>query len=214
MSGGTFMGVARRRVAGVVLAATLALSACSGVPGLSAKPEAAPSVPPVTVPTDAATTATPTPTRAAKPARNDLKSGSLTRTIKVPGITARVTYSTPLKVADWTPEVPKPVNVSLTAVRGSKKGQKIYLTRVRANVGVSDGSGSLEGPAPLMDEATINPGFIVTSPFTYGQVFVVPAVDSGGQSLTIDFTYEFLLLVSSRDYAKQTARDSITVPLA
>jgi len=214
MSGGTFMGVARRRVAGVVLAATLALSACSGVPGLSPKPEAAPSVPLVRVPKDAATSASPSPTEPATPSRNDLKSGSITRTIRVPGVTTRVTYSTPLEVASWTPEVSKPVNVSLTAVRGSKRDQKIYLTRVRADVGVSDGSGSLEGPAPLSDEASISPGFIVTSPFTYGQVFVIPAVDGGGQSLTIDFTYEFLLLVSSRDYAKQTARDSITVPLA
>ena len=66
-----------------------------------------------------------------------------------------------------------------------------------------------------MDEANLAPGFIVTFPYTYGQVFLLPAVDAGAQSLTLDFTYEFLLQVApnSRDYAKQTARDSFTVAL-
>lgn len=209
------MGAIRRAGAGLVLATALALTGCA-VPGYGAKSG-------TVVPTPAATSAPPTastpqPQKPVKrvPVRNDLKSGTLKRTFTVSGLTISVDYTTPLSISRWTPGAAKPLNVSLTAYTDGKRAQKIYLTRVRANIGVSDGSGPLNAPDPLVDEANITPGFLVTFPYTYGQVFLVPAVDVGAQSLTLDFTYEFLLQVSptSHDFTKQTARDSITVPLA
>ena len=55
----------------------------------------------------------------------------------------------------------------------------------------------------------------MTFPYTYGQDFVVPSLDEGATSVTLDFTYEFLLQVSkdSRDYYKQTAIDTLVVPI-
>ena len=55
----------------------------------------------------------------------------------------------------------------------------------------------------------------MTFPYTYGQDFVVPALDDGATSVTLDFTYEFLLQVSkdSRDFYKQTAIDTLVVPI-
>jgi hypothetical protein len=210
------MFMSRRGLGGLALIAALTLSSCGLLP------DAASQTPPTTVPREVVPSSAPAsaspsakPTRSKGAVRNDLRAGTLSRNFSVSGLSVRVTYSTPLKVAQWTPDVSKPLNVSLTTY-ANRRTQKIYLTRVRANIGVSDGAGSLQAPAPLLDEANISPGFIVTAPNSYGQIFVVPAVDSGALYLTIDFTYEFLLQVSpkSRDYEKQTARDSITVPLS
>lgn len=206
----------RRGLCGLALAASLVLTGCSGVPGFNADdPSGAPSpvaTTPVAAPSSAAS---PAPKKPSGPVRNDLKTNAVKRTFEVSGLTVSVDYSTTLPTAKWTPDVSKPLNVSLTASRNSSKAQKIYLTRVRANIRVSDGSGQLDAPEPQVDTANISPGFIVTFPYTYGQVFVIPAVDSGATTLTLDFTYEFLLQVtpSSKDYAKQTGRDSLTIAL-
>jgi hypothetical protein len=97
----------------------------------------------------------------------------------------------------------------------SEGGQKIYLTRVTVTITARDDTGPLDSPRPLVDTANISPGFIVTFPYTYGQDFVVPSLDEGATSVTLDFTYEFLLQVSkdSRDYYKQTAIDTLVVPI-
>lgn len=170
--------------------------------------------------TTTAPSTTPTAAQTKAPAktapRSQLASGAAKRTFKAPGVTVNATYSTPLPVARWTSEVPKPLNVSLSAFANSSRQQKIYLTRVRAGVSVADNSGPLTSPEALVDTANISPGYIVTSPYSYGQVFTIPSVDDGATSVTIDFTYEFLLQVTpnSKDYAKQTARDSLTIAIA
>jgi len=125
------------------------------------------------------------------------------------------TYDPRLPVADWTGSVNKPLSLSLTTVNGRKGGQKIYLTRVTVTITARDDTGPLDSPRPLVDTANISPGFIVTFPYTYGQDFVVPSLDEGATSVTLDFTYEFLLQVSkdSRDYYKQTAIDTLVVPI-
>ena len=133
--------------------------------------------------------------------------------IKASGLTVNATYDPRLPVADWTASVNKPLSLSLTTVNGRKGGQKIYLTRVTVTITARDDTGPLDSPRPLVDTANISPGFIVTFPYTYGQDFVVPSLDEGATSVTLDFTYEFLLQVSkdSRDYYKQTAIDTLVV---
>jgi len=125
------------------------------------------------------------------------------------------TYDPRVPVADWTASANKPLSLSLTTVNGRKGGQKIYLTRVTVTITARDDTGPLDSPRPLVDTANISPGFIVTFPYTYGQDFVVPSLDEGATSVTLDFTYEFLLQVSkdSRDYYKQTAIDTLVVPI-
>ena len=54
--------------------------------------------------------------------------------------------------------------------------RKIYLSRVTAYLDVSDATGHLDSPDPLVDKADVNPGFLVTSPSSYTQVFVLPSL--------------------------------------
>ncbi len=149
------------------------------------------------------------------PIRNDLAKVPTQHVIKASGLTVNATYDPRVPVADWTASVNKPLSLSLTTVNGRKGGQKIYLTRVTVTITARDDTGPLDSPRPLVDTANISPGFIVTFPYTYGQDFVVPALDEGATSVTLDFTYEFLLQVSkdSRDYYKQTAIDTLVVPI-
>ncbi len=125
------------------------------------------------------------------------------------------TPTAPVSSPDWKASVNKALSLSLTSVNRGKAGQKIYLTRVTVTITARDDTGPLDSPRPLVDTANISPGFIVTFPYTYGQEFVVPALDEGATSVTLDFTYEFLLQLSkdSRDYYKQAAVDSLVVPI-
>jgi hypothetical protein len=92
--------------------------------------------------------------------------------------------------------------------------QKIYLSKVTAFLDVSDATGHLDSPDPLVDTADITPGFLVTSPSTYSQVFVLPSLPDEATSLTIDFRYEMLVLQSQstpRDFSKRTVTDTLVI---
>jgi hypothetical protein len=93
-------------------------------------------------------------------------------------------------------------------------GQKIYLSRVSAYLEISDSTGHLDSPDPLVDRADVNPGFLVSSPASYDQVFTLPALPGEATQLTIDFRYEILLLqpsTSPRDFEKRTATDTLVI---
>jgi hypothetical protein len=95
--------------------------------------------------------------------------------------------------------------------------QKIYLSRVTADLDVSDATGHLDSPEPLVDKADITPGFLVTTPSSYTQVFVLPSLPDEATKLTIDFRYEMLVLErqsTPRDYSKRTATDTLVISLA
>ena len=54
----------------------------------------------------------------------------------------------------------------------------------------------------------------MTSPSSYTQVFVLPALPNGATTLTIDFRYEMLMLQpqsSPRDFSKRTATDTLVI---
>lgn len=214
LGGHAFMGTIHRRLSGGALAALLLLTGCSYLPG--GRPSEPAQTPIVTTPVESAK-ASPAKSRVTNlPAvHNDLASGTAKRTLKTGGLTVNVAYTSPLSIKRWTPDVTKPLNVSLTAITNSAKGQKIYLTKVTANMAPYDNSGPLNVPAPVVDTTNLSPGYIVTFPYTYGQVFVVPVVDTGAVSITIDFNYELVLQVTpnSKDYEKHTARDTLTIAL-
>ena len=93
--------------------------------------------------------------------------------------------------------------------------QKIYLSRVTAYLDVSDATGHLDSPDPLVDRADITPGFFVTSPSSYTSVRVAIAADEATK-LTIDFRYEMLVLQprsTPRDFSKRTATDTLVISL-
>lgn len=160
-------------------------------------------------------TTSPSPTQSE---RNDLARLPLKRVINAGPLTVNVEYGTRLDVRQWRGGVSKPLQISLTAVNKKKRGQKIYLSRATATVTAFDDRGQVGDSRNVTDTANINPGYIVTFPNDYNQTLSLPSVDSSALSMTIDLTYEFVLEVDKskegRDFAKQVATDSITVPLA
>lgn len=155
------------------------------------------------------------PTAQAQPAKNDLEDDRTKRTFDAGEVTVNVEYATSLPTKDWNPGALKPLSVSLTAIVNSERGKKIYLTRVTVNSVVTSEGETLDSPSPLVDTANISPGYIVTFPYTYAQVFTIPALDDGATQLRINFTYEMLLQTDPkvRDYQKQTATDTLVIPL-
>jgi hypothetical protein len=209
----------RARWLGLALAAFLLLPACSAQGGSEPVSVTTPygQVTPTAVPSSERPPAPSTD----KPAPNDLKKGRVTRSLKTGRVKVKVKYSLRNRVQRWTPGVAQPLNVSMTAVRQQGTGQyveptdqKIYLSKVTAYMDVSDATGHLDSPDPLVDEADIRPGFLVTSPSSYTQVFVLPALPDEATALTIDFRYEMLVLQpqsTPRDFAKRTATDTLVI---
>ena len=158
-----------------------------------------------------------TPASTGKSTRNDLKTGHLTRTLKAGNVKVAVEYSLRNRVERWTPGVRQPLTVSMTTVGQSgtsRTVQKIYLSRVTADLEVSDATGQPDSPDPLFDRAEISPGFLVTAPSSYTAVFMLPALPDDATRLTINFRYELLFLqqwTHARDFAKQTATDTVVI---
>jgi hypothetical protein len=141
--------------------------------------------------------------------------------LKTGPVKVKVKYSLRNRVQEWSPGVAQPMTVTLTA-RSTRRtvqgqwvaGQKIYLSRVTAHLEISDATGHLDSPSPLVDRADVSPGFLVTSPTYYDQVFTLPPLPARATELTIDFRYEILLLQplsSPRDYEKRTATDTLVI---
>ena len=159
-----------------------------------------------------------------EPAHNDLKKGRVTRSLEC-GRREASPSSTQLRnrVQEWSPGVAQPLTVSLTALAQQGTGQytvstnqKIYLSRLTAYLDVSDATGHLDSPDPLIDKADITPGFFVTTPSSYSQVFVLPSLPDEATRLTIEFHYEMLVLQSDstpRDFSKRTATDTLVISL-
>lgn len=178
------------------------------------------SVPPST----STSSAPPSPTRAdeePKAIRNDLKSGKLSRRLATGDVVVRVDYATTLKTAQWTTTATKPFRVTATAkLSGDGQQPKIYLSKLTVSLDVRDDTEQVESPLPLTDEAAIVPGFLLSSPATYGQEFFIPGLVPGSRSLTMRIRYELLLesLASSeattKDYSRRTVTDIVVVPIA
>ena len=133
-------------------------------------------------------------------------------------LTVTVEYNSQFTADKWRADATKPLHISLTAVNRRKQGQKIYLSKATATLTAYDDRGQVDSRA-VNDTANISPGYIVTFPNTYNQNLQLPAVDSTTTWISIDLTYELVLEVDktkqgSRDFAKQVASDTITVPLA
>jgi hypothetical protein len=208
----------RARWLGLALAASFMLPGCSGQGGepvsvTTPYGQVTPTAVPSSEPRSASSTA--------KPAQNDLKKGRVTRSLRTGRVKVKVKYSLRNRVQRWSPGVAQPLTVSLTALSSPRMvqgqwvaTQKIYLSRVTAYLEISDATGHLDSPNPLVDRADVNPGFLVSSPTNYDQVFTLPALPARATQLTIDFRYEILLLQPSsspRDYEKRTATDTLVI---
>ena len=172
---------------------------------------------------DAASTASPVPSASptpspAKPTKvqNDLAKGSAKRKLAAGGVTLAVTYFSTLDMGRWTPAATKPLSLGVSGSFGDGSEQDIFLNQVTANIDVTGPDGPLPAAEPLVDQADVTPGYLITSPSSYSQVFTVPTLPPEATSLTLNLTYELLAQSApkSQTYLKQSASDTLVIALA
>ncbi|GAA2989127.1 hypothetical protein GCM10010460_27020 [Microbacterium terrae] len=168
-------------------------------------------------PWDTGATGTPTPTSTAvpTPVPNDLSSGSTQRELVAGAVTATVDYWSTLSMDRWTATAVKPVSISMTTTVTPDDGQKVYLQKATMIAVPSSSTGPLEALSPQVDASTVSPGYLVLSPYSYSQTFNVGPVPEDAESVTLQFTYDFLVQTTptSTEYAKQTATDTLTIAI-
>jgi len=160
-------------------------------------------------------TPTATSTAVPTPVPNDLSGGSTQRELTAGPVTATVDYWSTLSMDKWTPEAVKPVSIALKTTVQPADGQKVYLQRASMTAVPSSEAGPLDPLEPQVDAATVSPGYLVLDPYSYSQTFNVGPVPAEATSVTLQFSYDFLVQTTptSSEYAKQTATDTITVAL-
>ncbi|WP_228479449.1 hypothetical protein [Microbacterium atlanticum] len=160
---------------------------------------------------------TPSPTASAvpTPVPNDLSTGSTQRQLTAGPVTATIDYWSTLSMDRWTPEAVKPVSISLITTVQPADGQKVYLQRASMTAVPSSPTGALEPLSPQVDASTVSPGYLVLDPYSYSQTFNVGPVPADATSVTLQFSYDFLVQTTptSSEYAKQTASDTLTIAL-
>jgi hypothetical protein len=147
---------------------------------------------------------------------NDLSKGSLKRTLTAGAAELKVTYWSTLDLGDWVPQVPKPVNVVASArLDGGAKGQNVYLSAVRVASTAVAADGSPTVLDPVQDKAQVKPGYLVSAPSSYQQVFSIPPAPAGCTAVQLTITYELLIQAApdSTTYLRQATSDTIQVPL-
>jgi len=195
-----------RCIAGVTIAAVVAvaLSACGTPPWAESGSTATPN-------------ATPKPSSTAiTTVVNELANGSTKHELTAGSIGLSVDYFSTLSMDQWTADANKPLSISMVANLTNDEGQAVYLSNMTLLVAVYDADGALTGPPQLADRATVTPGYLVKSPYSYSQTFILPAVDPNATYVKLSLTYELLLqsTPTSAQYAKQTASDTLTVAIA
>jgi hypothetical protein len=197
--------------AAAAVAALLLASGCSTPPW----EEAAASASPTAVPASTET-ALPTPTPTKAKVKNDLSRGVAKHTLDAGAIELKTVYYSTMPMARWTADANKPLTLSLTAGFPGKYKQDIYLAEVDVRIDVAGPEGALTPPAPIVDTATVSPGYLIKKPNSYGNVFTVPPLPDGAQSVSLTFTYQLLAPAKpkSKVYTKQVATDTVTVAIA
>jgi len=162
----------------------------------------------------ATSSATPKPT--VKAVLNDLAAGSTQRQLTAGDANLTVDYSSSLNMGEWTAGANKPISFSLSAALGTDDGQGVTLSKVSLITAVNGPDGALDAPEPQIDSSSVAGGYFMKAPYSYGQTFVLGAIDPAATSVTMSFTYELLIQTTptSASYAKQTASDTLTIAIA
>ncbi|TFD83925.1 hypothetical protein E3T61_20480 [Cryobacterium lactosi] len=192
----------RTRLAALTCAAglTLTLSACGQAPWADL---------------DAGASATPTAKATITAIENDLSAGSTRHQLTAGDAALTVDYSSSLNMGQWTAAANKPVSFSLSATLGTDDGQDVFLSKMTVVTAVTGPTGPLESPATFVDQSTLAPGYLMKAPYSYGQTYVMSAIDPAATSVTLSFTFELLIqsTPTAASFAKQTASDQITVAI-
>lgn len=166
--------------------------------------------------TSPSATPTATTSTAPTPAVNDLAAGSLKRNLKAGGANVELTYWSTLDLRQWTPEVPKPLNVvASAALQGGAKGQQTFLSAVRVSTTAIGADGIPKTLDAVDDTASVAPGYLISKPNSYQQVLTLPAAPEGSTAVRITLTYELLIQSAPKadTYLRQATSDTIQVPL-
>lgn len=162
----------------------------------------------------------PTPSRTAttipQPVPNDLSSGATERSLQAGAVAAAVNYWSTLSMDQWTPAALKPVSLSLTTTVTPDDGQQVGLQRVTMIAVPTNATETFSPLEAQIDQSNQTAGYPVLSPYSYSQTFYIGEVPDAATSVTLQFTYEFLVQTTptSSEYAKQTTTDSLRVAIA
>jgi hypothetical protein len=171
-------------------------------------------------PTPTVTEAAPStsPEEVAPPVPNDLSSGSTERRITAGSVTARIDYWSTLRMDLWTASALKPVSISMVTRVTPNDGQDVYLQKATMVAVPGNATESFPALSPQVDESTLTgtPGYLVRNPYSYSQTFNVGQVPAEATFVTLQFTYDYLVQTTptSKQFAKQTATDTVTVAIA
>ena len=172
-----------------------------------------------TPPWQASTSPTPTATASVTPApsaSNDLARGSLKRSLTAGAAKLDVNYWSTLDLAQWTPGVPKPLNLVLSGtLQGGAKGQQMFLSAVRVATIATGADGTPHILDAADDVASVAPGYLISKPSSYQQVLTLPAAPADSTALKITLTYELLIQSQPKSdaFLRQATSDTIEVPL-
>lgn len=172
-----------------------------------------------TPPWQASTSPTPTVTASATPApsaSNDLARGSLKRSLTAGAAKLEVNYWSTLDLAQWTPELPKPLNIVVSGtLQGGAKGQQVFLSAVRVATVATGADGTPHVLDAADDVASVAPGYLISKPNSYQQVLTLPAAPAGSTALKITLTYELLIQSEPKSdaFLRQATSDTLEVPL-
>lgn len=192
--------VQRAVIAGAAVSASILFAGCGPAPWAAEQPE--------TTPTEKATVAPPVP--------NDLSSGSTERELTAGAVAAQVDYWSTLSMDRWSAGAIKPISISLVTTVTPDDGQKVYLQKASMIVTPANADETFAPIEAQVDASSVAPGYLVLKPYSYSQTFNVGPVDETATYVTVQFSYDFLVQTTptSKEYAKQTATDTLTVAIA
>lgn len=188
-----------------VLIASIALAGCSEAPW-ALQP-------------DQSASATPRPSAtatAAQPVPNDLSTGSTKRTLESGPLDLSIDYWSDLLMDKWTAGALKPVSMNLLADVTPNDGKDVFVERATMVATPMNGNTALPSLDPQVDDASVTPGYLALDPYSYSQTFTVGAVPDEATHVVLLFTYDMLVQTTpkSKQYAKYTATDTLTVAIA
>ncbi|MFF2633309.1 hypothetical protein ACFVR6_10555 [Microbacterium sp. NPDC058021] len=194
------VGIRAMAVTASAALALVALTACGPAPWTEAEDEpkassAAPVAPPVS---------------------NDLSGGSTQRELQAGAVAATVDYWSDLSMDRWTADALKPVSMSMVTTVTPDDGQKVYLQKATMLAVPGNATETFEPLETQTDAATVSPGYLVLSPYSYSQTFTVGTVPAEATFVEVQFRYDFLVQTTptSTEFAKQTATDTLVVAIA
>ncbi|WP_405371697.1 MULTISPECIES: hypothetical protein [unclassified Microbacterium] len=199
--------ITRWGAASALLIAAGLLAGCGPSPWSVANPS----------PTATATTRE-TPVVVAPPVENDLSGGATERQLTAGAVTATVNYWSDLRMDRWLPNAVKPVSLSMVTKVKPNDGQKVYLQKATMLAVPANATQTFDALAPQTDASSLTgtPGYLVLAPYSYSQTFNVGQVPAEATYVTVQFTFDYLVQTTpkSKEYAKQTATDTLTIAIA